>query len=934
MEGLYYKNIIHSAPFGYAYHKIVVDGEGRPIDYEFLDINKAFEELTGLSRSNIENKRVTSVMPEIVRDEFDWIGFYGDIAINGGRKEFEQYSNHLKKWYKVQVHSPEKFYFVTIFTDITAEMRIADISRNILDCSGAGVDIDYQRISDDMCFISGARYISFNIFDDDGRDFTTVAISGVGGNIKKVTELFGFEITGRKWRHDPARAEMIKDKTITRFKNLSELTRDVISPKIVFLLEKMFSVGDVFIVKIMKDELMLGDFTLVMTGKESLKNNLLVEIYARQVGIFLNRIRSENALRESESYLRSLIDNIAAGIVIIDPETRMIENINSFGAFLFGDDKKNIIGRKCHHYMCSGPENSCLVCDEGRPVDYSEMVLERAGGSQMHILKTVKRIVVGGKEKLLESFMDLTAQKKAESEAKDASRAKSEFLANMSHEIRTPLNSVIGYTELLKNTGLGPLQLQYTNRANSSARSLLDIISDILDFSKIEAGKIELDRIRTDIVELAGQTSDMLGYSALKKGLEFFVDIQADMPRFALVDPVRLKQILINLLSNAIKFTEKGSVKLKISFALSKTSEAEGAFLFAVSDTGIGVTEKQREKLFKAFSQADSSTNRRFGGTGLGLVISSSLAEKMGSRIQFESEPGRGSTFFFTVNTAFEYETGTIRDNTVAGDGCVNLNGGALKLRREADPVVLLVDDVQMNIELTAGIIRQMIPGAIIIGSNDGDDAAGKFKSLKPDLIFMDIQMPGKDGYVATAEIREYEKNTGGRVPIIALTAGVASGEKERCMGAGMDDFIAKPIEFGAIKEVLYKYLGAVGPSAEDGPSGRKNDEALHFDGKKLLKQTGNDRNLLTLLIESSYTEFPIFFQSLDAAIKSGRAEDVREAAHSLRGAAHTLCFGSIADTAGEILEFSEIDMAGAKAAYSKILDEWEIVKKAAKEFV
>ena len=237
--------------------------------------------------------------------------------------------------------------------------------------------------------------------------------------------------------------------------------------------------------------------------------------------------------------------------------------------------------------------------------------------------------------------------------ANAASKAKSEFLANMSHEIRTPLNGVIGFTELLKETSLSIVQQQYLTNINVSANLLLDIINDILDFSKIESGKLELEYLKTDIISLTEQTIDIVKFQATKKNIELLINIKPGLPDIAVVDPVRLKQILTNLLGNAIKFTEQGEIEVKLDFTA--IDENTGLFNFSVRDTGIGISENQRQKIFKAFSQADASTSRKFGGTGLGLIISSKLANMMGSKIELESESNKGSTFSFSIKTSFEY---------------------------------------------------------------------------------------------------------------------------------------------------------------------------------------------------------------------------------------------------------------------------------------
>ncbi len=523
--------------------------------------------------------------------------------------------------------------------------------------------------------------------------------------------------------------------------------------------------------------------------------------------------------------------------------------------------------------------------------------------------------------------------------AMEASNAKSEFLANMSHEIRTPLNGVIGFTDLLKNTPLNDLQLQYLENANISAHFLLGIISDILDMTKIESGKLELDPVKIDIIELAEQSADILKYRASEKGLELLLNIQPGMPRFATADPIRLKQILVNLFSNAVKFTEKGEIELKLGFTA--INETSGKYSFSVRDTGIGIKKENQAKLFDSFYQADSSTTRRYGGTGLGLFISNLLAKKMGGKLEYISEPGKGSTFFFDIVT--EYEAGeqpdknslknikrilVIDDNEnnrmilkqtlvnwgIEYTGC-NSGLSALKiiesskqnfdliivdynmpvldgldtirmirekleltpdkqpvtlLYTSADnskvhdeskelgvtfkllkpvkegelfdylknihkqhkstddeaikeninpentmkkhyseiPVLLLVEDVPVNMFLIKSFIHSHIPDMKILEAQNGKEALEIFQqNNKIDIIFMDIRMPVMDGVEATKRIREYESSAGSHTPIVALTAGVVKGEREKCREAGMDDFISKPIDTKILEAVLDKHL-------------------------------------------------------------------------------------------------------------------------------
>lgn len=323
--------------------------------------------------------------------------------------------------------------------------------------------------------------------------------------------------------------------------------------------------------------------------------------------------------------------------------------------------------------------------------------------------------------------------------AEAASVAKSNFLSNMSHEIRTPLNGVIGFTELLRTTKLTNNQKEYLDNAINSANSLLGVISDILDFSKIESGKLEIESVKTDIIQLFENSSDIIKVLASNKGLELLLNIDPAIPRFAYIDPIRIKQILVNLLSNAVKFTHIGEIELRVSF--SSKSNNRGVFNISVRDTGIGIKEEDKHKLFKAFSQADTSTTRRYGGTGLGLIISNSLAAKMGSRIGFESEYGKGTAFYFDLESQIEYGEPSIKNNFE------NIHN------------ILVIDDNANNRQILEHTFRYWKIKCETVES--GIDALGLMrKGKRYDLIIVDYHMPEMDGIDTIKNIRkEIEKN-------------------------------------------------------------------------------------------------------------------------------------------------------------------------------
>lgn len=522
--------------------------------------------------------------------------------------------------------------------------------------------------------------------------------------------------------------------------------------------------------------------------------------------------QQKQRLRESENFQRTLMESVNTGIALIDVETETVEYVNLAGAKILGQEKEEIIGSNCHTFLCLGESDFYALKHEGKEIINDSFLLTNFAGEKVSVLRSAKKIVINGKEKILNTFVDISKEKQIEEklritnqqlkniveeanklamEAGIANIAKSEFLANMSHEIRTPMNAIIGMTSLLLDSELLPQQRHYAEVIQSSSESLLSLINDILDFSKIEARKLNLENIDFDLISLLEDFSNVMAVKASEKQLELVIFSEDNVPNLVIGDPGRLRQILTNLVGNAIKFTSQGEVKIHVSCM--ENADEDVLLKFTVKDTGIGIPKDKIGQLFQKFVQVDASTTRKFGGTGLGLAISRELAELMGGSIGVESEYGKGSTFWFTVRMKKQKKVSP--DVLIFPEDLQNVR-------------ILVVDDNVSNREILQ--IRLKSWGARPEEAPDAFTALEILKTAKKEndpiqLCIIDMQMPEMDGETL-GKIISTDKELSNTIMVMLTSIGVR-GDVRRYEEIGFSAYLTKPIRHQELFDILTTLL-------------------------------------------------------------------------------------------------------------------------------
>ncbi|GEN28382.1 hypothetical protein HVA01_20280 [Halovibrio variabilis] len=609
------------------------------------------------------------------------------------------------------------------------------------------------------------------------------------------------------------------------------------------------------------------------------------------------------ALRD-QSMFRTVLESVVEGVVVADMEGRLLV-FNSAARALLGSgptegDAENWSDEYGFFYPdgitpCPSSQLPLSRAMQGEPVDGEELVVRTPGRANVHILATARPLLDTDDKQMggVVVFHDITASKALEQEqlharmaAEDASQAKSEFLANMSHEIRTPLTAVLGFADLLMDGQLGESdRLNYIQAVRRNGEHLLALINDVLDISKIQANKMHVEQLTCSLHQLVHETASIMQVRALEKGLRFEVEYETPIPVHIRSDAMRVRQVLLNLLSNAIKFTRQGRVKLTAR-CVDPGTEASRVEL-AVSDTGIGLSEEDISNLFQPFHQASPSTTREYGGTGLGLAICRSLAEALGGEIRASSTAGEGSTFTFVLYHSIDENTEMVAEHGLAsGELQMETPAAAMPAQMLAGRI-LLAEDGHDN-QLLISTILQKHGLEVDIAENGQiavDEGMKALENGKPyDLILMDMQMPKLDGYGATARLR----SKGYSGPIVALTAHAMSGERERCIKAGCDDYLTKPIARAVLLAAVALHLNQ-GQGDHDGPA-----------EDRLYSAYADDPDM-DELVAGFVERLPQQLTDLRLAADEGDSAQLKRLAHQLKGAAGGYGFMPVSEQADAV---------------------------------
>lgn len=767
-----YQCLFTNMPNGIVLHESVCDEKGNPVDYRFIAVNPAFERMTGLSANKIIGKTVLDVLPGT---EKIWHETYRLIGLNEESVHAKIEIKILDNVFDATAYQADRGCFVCILNKI---------------CDRKSPDLEVPKSAPRVQDIYAQTFQFIGLLTIDGIliDANKTALEFSGIDTSSVLNKPFWECPW--WVHSPELQEKLRQAVgkaacgeIVRFE-ATHVAKDGMLHYIDFSLKPM------------RDE--TGKITfLIPEGRD----------------ITERKHAEEAVLLESESRFRTVIEASNDGIMFSEVDTQRVVFVNEAMARLTGYPKDEFSGMTISDLHRKEDWDCFLRQDvkrhlSGEIVASTNVPVLKKGGSVFFADISSCMINIGGKKYTAAFFRDVTMRKQVEEElckskaaAEAANWAKSNFLANMSHEIRTPMTTILGFADLLMTENLSrEEQVQFTKTIRKNGKVLLDLINDILDLSRIEAGKLKIEKAPSNVNQIIDDVLSVARLKADQKGLAINVEWPSPVPEIIQTDPTRLRQILVNLVGNAVKFTERGEIKIVVSCL--RNNDRCVKMEFAISDTGIGIDPRKIEEIFQPFTQADSSTGRRYGGTGLGLAISIRLAEALGGDLRVQSELGKGSTFILTIDPGL-----TERNLALTSSKKILDNGDIPTAKENIIRGRVLVAEDDPDIQKLIGLMMKNAQVECEFAENGRVACELIEKSLaegRPfDVVLMDIQMPVMDGYEAARRLRSRDW----KGSIIALTAHALTGDKEKCLAAGCNDYLVKPFTGKVLEKTLKHYL-------------------------------------------------------------------------------------------------------------------------------
>jgi PAS domain S-box-containing protein len=664
----------------------------------------------------------------------------------------------------------------------------------------------YKIISKELQANIENSIVIVNSFDPKTSELTVRCVEGIGRIIKYTLKMLGRSPLGMTFKANKKfSVEVVTGHVMKMYGGLRALSLEQIPVSVASMFESFIDLKEIYVMGIARNKKVFGTIAILICKKETGIDTHFVETFINQASIALQRVFVENELKEQEELYQKLIESSPDAICLFDKDGALMY-ISSKGLAMFGyNDNSEVVGRKITDFTSpvyeSKMNKALYLIRVNENSDPEVFQFLRKDGSLFYgeIHSSFVKDSSGNIKNFISVIRDVTEKQKDKIEleetrrkAEEATMLKSTFLSNMSHEIRTPVNAIVGFAQLLADENFSDeKKVEFTNIINDNSRQLLKLVDDVIDFSKIEAGKVTVEAIDTNIMSVL-QEMYTLFLDQLQKmekpELELIVNLPSEIMPNIITDSFRLKQILSNLIGNAIKFTQKG----KVEFGFMKHNK--DSLRFYVKDTGVGMTNEQKEKLFSRFTQADETITRQYGGSGLGLSISKGLVKLLNGDIWVDSELGIGSVFNFTIPIKYSK-----KDIVTIG---ISENQVKIEEIDWCKYTVLVVEDHLVNFKILEKLLSRV--GVKVMHVTDGKDAVDiTLRVPEIDLILMDIQLPVMDGYEATRQIKKFRND----LPIIAQTAYAMSHDREKCIAAGCDDYLAKPMVIKEFYSTLSRYL-------------------------------------------------------------------------------------------------------------------------------